>query len=330
MNIRVPLLVLLLGSLAPLLGNSTFAHAEARPEPSVGVAPFAQQSDDLDCEDFETQEEAQAALDDDPADPNNLDPNQDGIACALLPSAEDVAAASADEAAAQDADAGNQTAEERRAARKAARQQNQDGGATEEATPADTGNQTQEERRAARQANETEAPAVTCADYETQEEAQAAFDEDPEGLAGLDADANGVACEELAESVPTTEPEAGTEPAQERRRNRRNQEEEAAPTEVVIDEPRPVRISEDFDCVDFEFQEEAQKVYDEDRTDPYNLDPSGDGIACSSLPSSSPRVSQVPRTGIGTASGLDTGFPLAAILLSTLGAAAASWRGRLR
>src|SRR5215210_7868013 len=265
MKIRIPLLVFLLGIYAPTLGDFAFAHSEAPHALRGNVIRFVQQTDDLDCEDFETQEEAQAALDQDPADPNNLDPNHDGIACALLPSAEDRAAASADDAAAaQDANTGNQTAEERRAARKAARQQNQDGQATEDATPADSGNQTQEERRAARQANETEAPAVTCADYETQEEAQAAFDEDPEGLAGLDADANGVACEELAESVPTTEPEAGTEPAQERRRNRRNQEEEAAPTEVVIDEPRPVRISEDFDCVDFEFQEEAQKVYDED------------------------------------------------------------------
>jgi hypothetical protein len=331
MKIRIPLLVFLLGIQAPLLGNAAFAHAEARHEAEGSVALFSQQSDDLDCEDFETQEEAQAALDKDPADPNNLDPNQDGIACALLPSAEDRAAASADEAAAaQDANSGNQTAEERRAARKAARQQNQDGQATEDATPADSGNQTQEERRAARQANEEAAPAVTCADFATQEEAQTAFDADPEGLAGLDADSNGVACEELLASEPAAEPEAGTEPTPERRRNRRNQDEEPAPTEVVIDEPETVRIKEDFDCVDFEFQEEAQKVYDEDITDPYNLDPSGDGIACSSLPSSSPRVSQVPRTGIGTASGLDSGLPVAAILLSSLGTAMASWRRRLR
>ena len=32
----------------------------------------------------------------------------------------------------------------------------------------------------------------------------------------------------------------------------------------MIDEPKTVRIKEDFDCVDFEFQEEAQKVYDQD------------------------------------------------------------------
>jgi hypothetical protein len=304
MKIRIPLLVFLLGIYAPMLGNSAFAHPEAPHAPQGSVIRFVQQTDDLDCEDFETQEEAQATLDQDPADPNNLDPNHDGIACALLPSAEDRAAALADEAAAAtDADTGNQTPEERRAARQAARQQNQDGQATEVATPA-----------------------VSCADFKTQAKAQAAYDQDPEGRANLDPDGNGVACEELIESDTQAEPAATAEPDKKRQGNRRNQAEEPAPTEVVIDEPRPVRINEDFDCVDFEFQEEAQKVYDQDPSDPYNLDPSGDGVACSSLPSSSPLVSQMPRTGIGTLGGLNAGLLVVASLLSSLGAAAASWR----
>src|SRR5215213_11135431 len=304
MKIRIPLLVFLLGIYAPMLGNSAFAHPEAPHAPQGSVIRFVQQTDDLDCEDFETQEEAQATLDQDPADPNNLDPNHDGIACALLPSAEDRAAALADEAAAAtDADTGNQTPEERRAARQAARQQNQNGQATEVATPA-----------------------VSCADFKTQAKAQAAYDKDPEGRANLDPDGNGVACEELIESDTQAEPAATAEPGKKRQGNRRNQAEEPAPTEVVIDEPRPVRINEDFDCVDFEFQEEAQKVYDQDPSDPYNLDPSGDGVACSSLPSSSPLVSQMPRTGIGTLGGLNAGLLVVASLLSSLGAAAASWR----
>lgn len=304
MKIRIPLLVFLLGIYAPMLGNSAFARPEAPHAPQGSVIRFVQQTDDLDCEDFETQEEAQATLDQDPADPNNLDPNHDGIACALLPSAEDRAAALADEAAAAtDADTGNQTPEERRAARQAARQQNQDGQATEVATPA-----------------------VSCADFKTQAKAQAAYDKDPEGRANLDPDGNGVACEELIESDTQAEPAATAEPGKKRQGNRRNQAEEPAPTEVVIDEPRPVRINEDFDCVDFEFQEEAQKVYDQDPSDPYNLDPSGDGVACSSLPSSSPLVSQMPRTGIGTLGGLNAGLLVVASLLSSLGAAAASWR----
>jgi hypothetical protein len=41
---------------------------------------------DMDCIDLLSQEEAQAILDGDPADPFNLDPNGDGVACASLPS----------------------------------------------------------------------------------------------------------------------------------------------------------------------------------------------------------------------------------------------------
>jgi hypothetical protein len=304
MRISILFLVLVLGIHASSVAvDAASAQSDAFAEPLGGLLRLAQQTDDLDCEDFETQEEAQAALDEDPADPNNLDPNRDGIACALLPSEEDQAAASADDAAAgQDADTSGQTPEERQAARRAARQANADGQATEEETPA-----------------------VTCADFETAEDAQAAFDEDPEGLANLDADGNGIACEELQESEPEATPAADTQPDPERRRNRRNQEEEPAPTVVVIDEPETVRIQEDFDCVDFEFQEEAQEVYDQDPSDPYNLDPSGDGLACTSLPSLSPRVTQVPRTGSGPSDGHEAGWLLAVALLSSLGAAGASW-----
>ena len=92
---------------------------EARDD--LPVAPSAASdvnvTDDLDCEDFSTQEEAQAVLDEDPGDPNNLDPNLDGIACALLPSAEDSSVAFAQDAA--DADP---AAADDQAARKAARQ----------------------------------------------------------------------------------------------------------------------------------------------------------------------------------------------------------------
>lgn len=41
----------------------------------------------------------------------------------------------------------------------------------------------------------------------------------------------------------------------------------------------------DYDCSDFATQEEAQRVYDQDRSDPYRLDGSPeDGVACESLP----------------------------------------------
>src|SRR5215211_3859253 len=208
-----------IASLALVLGitallqwpHVAFAEPAAPGGPKHSVMKLAQ-ADDFDCEDFSTQEEAQAVLDEDPADPNNLDPNRDGIACALLPSADDQAPDPGDAAVPeQQADAGNQNQEERRAARRAARQQNNEG------TPA---------------AEET--AAVTCADFDTAEDAQAAFDADPEAFADLDPDGNGIACEELLDSEPTAEPDQNAQPREERRRNRRNQEEEPAPTEVVI------------------------------------------------------------------------------------------------
>ena len=273
-------------------GGISAALVQGNPQSQDSSLRLAQEvGDDLDCEDFETQEEAQAVFEEDPADPNNLDPNGDGIACALLPAAADLdPPAGGNAEAEQEAGEVEQTPEERRAARQAERE-------------------AQQQQDEAGEATEEEVAPVTCADFATVVEAQAAFDADPEGLAQLDADANGIACEELLVVEPTEEEETG----EERRRNRRNQEEEPAPVEVVIDEPEPVRIQEDFDCVDFATQEEAQVVYGEDPTDPYNLDPNGDGFACSSLPSATPRVTQVPSTGIGTAT------PGSAVLLLAAG-----------
>lgn len=41
----------------------------------------------------------------------------------------------------------------------------------------------------------------------------------------------------------------------------------------------------DYDCADFEYQEEAQAEYESDYDDPYRLDGDNDGIACEALPS---------------------------------------------
>ncbi len=325
MKFFVPILILVLSATAVPSATDAAGAQGIHPSPEITVQ-FAQESgDDLDCEDFETQEEAQAVLTEDPADPHNLDPNGDGIACALLPAADDLDSGQVDATAEQEADPGNQTREERRAAREAEQQQNQDGAA----------------------AGEEPAP-VTCADFATAEEAQAAFDADPAGLAALDADGNGIACEELLAAAPAETEEPAQEPRRNRRnqeveptpvevdvvvdepeprRNRRNQEEEPAATEVVVDEPESVTIQEDFDCVDFEFQEEAQEVFDQDPTDPYNLDPNGDGFACSSLPSSSPLISQVPSTGVGTVNSGLVGMLAAAGLFVSVVAAGASRRG---
>jgi hypothetical protein len=43
------------------------------------------QGGDLDCNDFEFQEDAQAELDRDRSDPHNLDDDNDGVACESLP-----------------------------------------------------------------------------------------------------------------------------------------------------------------------------------------------------------------------------------------------------
>ncbi len=51
--------------------------------PAVGT-PQAQ-ADELDCTDFEFQEDAQIVLEQDPSDPNNLDEDGDGVACEGLP-----------------------------------------------------------------------------------------------------------------------------------------------------------------------------------------------------------------------------------------------------
>ncbi|HEU5430802.1 MAG TPA: hypothetical protein VFU81_04015, partial [Thermomicrobiales bacterium] len=69
-----------------------------------------------------------------------------------------------------------------------------------------------------------------------------------------------------------------------------------APTSVPATSVR--RVIADVDCIDFQFQEDAQIVLDLDPSDPYNLDPNHDGIACSSLPHRAAIVT-LPATGAG-------------------------------
>ena len=103
---------------------------------------------------------------------------------------------------------------------------------------------------------------LTCSDFASQAEAQAAFDAagtgDPHGL---DLDLDGVACE----TPFLTPPDEGS----------------GVP---AVASPAPLD-GRAVNCVDFAFQEDAQIVYDRIPGDPYNLDPSGDGYACASLPS---------------------------------------------
>jgi Excalibur calcium-binding domain len=104
---------------------------------------------------------------------------------------------------------------------------------------------------------------LTCSDFADQAEAQAAFDADPSDPHGLDLDLDGVACE-----MPFVMPAKTPSPP--------DADRTASPTPL---EGRAVN------CIDFAFQEDAQIVYDRIPGDPYNLDPSGDGFACASLPS---------------------------------------------
>lgn len=42
--------------------------------------------------------------------------------------------------------------------------------------------------------------------------------------------------------------------------------------------------TQDIDCVDFRWQEQAQAVLERDPSDPYGLDRNHDGVACQALP----------------------------------------------
>ena len=61
-----------------------------------------------------------------------------------------------------------------------------------------------------------------------------------------------------------------------------------------------------YDCIDFQTQEDAQQVFDEDPSDPYGLDEDDprpdDGIACEALPSTSRTSSSVSASPTPSAS----------------------------
>ena len=88
---------------------------------------------------------------------------------------------------------------------------------------------------------------LDCADFATQEEAQAELERDPTDPNGLDADDDGIACEQLSGTGG-----AGTG-------------------------------GRDLDCADFATQQAAQRELERDPTDPHNLDADDDGVACEEL-----------------------------------------------
>ena len=67
-----------------------------------------------------------------------------------------------------------------------------------------------------------------------------------------------------------------------------------------------------WDCSDFEFQEDAQAVFDQVPGDPYGLDDDNDGIACESLPSRGSTGTTLPPSAAPSSAtpvgGVQTGF----------------------
>ena len=102
---------------------------------------------------------------------------------------------------------------------------------------------------------------LDCADFATQEEAQAELDADPSDPNGLDADGNAVACESLPSGAPAPQPEPAPQPAPE-------------PAPAQTPSPPPP----DVNCSDFPALGNAQDWLLPD--DPHGLDRDGDGDAC--------------------------------------------------
>ncbi|MGW5362400.1 excalibur calcium-binding domain-containing protein [Actinopolymorpha pittospori] len=78
----------------------------------------------------------------------------------------------------------------------------------------------------------------------------------------------------------------------------------AASTLVLMGFAGVANAADDYNCGDFQTQEEAQRVYDQDPSDPNGLDQDNDGIACEDLPSGS---SSDSGDNTGDDSGDDTG-----------------------
>jgi Excalibur calcium-binding domain len=80
------------------------------------------------------------------------------------------------------------------------------------------------------------------------------LEQDPSDPNYLDGDGDGVACEELAENQPDDQPPSTGSGS-----------------------------DSDLDCASFATHEQAQKVYEQDLSDPHYLDGDGDGVACEEL-----------------------------------------------
>jgi micrococcal nuclease len=96
---------------------------------------------------------------------------------------------------------------------------------------------------------------LDCASFETHHEALRVLEQDPSDPHYLDGNGDGVACEELAENQPDDQPPS---------------------TGSATDS--------NLDCASFATHEQAQRVLEQDLSDPHYLDGDGDGVACEDLP----------------------------------------------
>jgi micrococcal nuclease len=96
---------------------------------------------------------------------------------------------------------------------------------------------------------------LDCASFQTHEEAQRVLEQDPSDPNYLDGDGDGVACEDLPKSQPDDQPPSTGSGS-----------------------------DSDLDCASFATHEQAQRVYEQDLSDPHYLDGDGDGVACEDLP----------------------------------------------
>ena len=169
-----------------------------------------------------------------------------------------------------------------------------------------------------------QAQATTCADFTSWEAAQAAFDADRVGLAGLDSNGNGEACEDLRDDGAATarvaeETDTSVTPSTPPPSDPVN----ALVAGAVIDAGSTTWSTttttsstddsdsddngssgsdDDKDCADFASQADAQAALDAAAGDPDNLDADDDGIACEQYFGEDGQQVQVHPTG-----GVDTG-----------------------
>ena len=99
--------------------------------------------------------------------------------------------------------------------------------------------------------------------------------------------------------------------------------------------PIPSGADDVFDCSDFLFQDVSQAVLDADPSDPHNLDPDNNGIACEGLPGRDSDTDPVilPPAGVGVGGGGATPGEIARWLMAAfagLGLAAAGGIALLR